>query len=318
MNPAALRIALSKRAKRPGPIGALIAQAALKVAPQAGGDLEVQLWGRPVRLPANHHLPFIVGRNPFWSMPLVHSAAALSDRKHSKLTVVDVGANVGDSVVMLESYLPGRCEFLCLEPNAEWLPYLTSNTSGLPVEIIARFIGEGQLLEVNSSAPGTAGSKVTATGEQSVPLDEICNGRTIDLIKVDTDGFDFPILRSGREMLSSQKPALFFEWDPITWSAQGEDPEAIFPWLSALGYHDFCFFADGGFLYCRTVSNQPETIRSLIAAARARRGVDNLYWDVLAASPEVCDGAIQHNLEGSRKLSTEIRFWNRLQPTYWQ
>jgi hypothetical protein len=56
MNPAALRTALSKRAKRPGPIGALFAQAALKVAPQAGGDLEVQVikkWKVQVLTPGN-------------------------------------------------------------------------------------------------------------------------------------------------------------------------------------------------------------------------------------------------------------------------
>lgn len=278
MTLAEVRLALLRRARRPGWIAPLFARAALKLAPPAGGDLAVQLWGRRVRLPASHHLPFIVGSNPLSFMALVHCAAALSN---SSLTVVDVGANVGDSVALLESYLPGRCRFVCVEPNAEWMPYLQANTDGLPVERLRDFIGEGQNLALKPGDPGTAGSIVSASGNASVPLDEICEGRQVDLIKVDTDGFDFPILRSGVRTLSSIRPALFFEWDPGLWSAQGENPEAVFDWLNDIGYTDFCFFGDGGHFYCRTKCKQPETIRSLVAVSTLRRGLDNLYWDVL-------------------------------------
>jgi len=248
-------------------------------------------------------------------MPLVHCTAALGD---PTLTVVDVGANVGDSVVLLESYLPGRCRFVCIEPNSEWIPYLTANTAGLPVEIIRSFVGEGQRLAVRPAAPGTAGSKITESGDTSVPLDEICDGREVDLIKVDTDGFDFPTLRSGSRTLRSRSPALFFEWDPVLWNAQGEEPERIFDWLAEFGYRDFCFFTDGGFFYCRTTFKQAETVRSLVAAADSRRGIDGLYWDVFAASSEVCDRAVRHNVDAAHKLSGEVRRWNRLQPSYWQ
>ena len=318
MTLAEIRLALLRRARRPGRIGALLAGAALKVAPHGSGDLEVQLWGRRLRLPAYHHLPFIVGNNPFCFMPLVHCAAALDDPTYPTLTVVDVGANVGDSAVLIESHLPGRCKFVCIEPNTEWIPYLKSNTSGLPIEIIPRFLGEGQLLAVKPRDPGSATSKVTETGDRSLPLDEICDGRKVDLIKVITEGFDFPILRSGSRTLSSSRPALYFEWHPALWREQGEEPEGIFDWLAKFGYKDFCFFSDGGFFYCRTTCKQAETIRSLIAAADCRRGVDRLFWDVLAASPEVCDRAIRHNVIAAQKLGTEVRFWNRLQPTYWQ
>lgn len=71
----------------------------------------MRLWERQLRLPADHHLPFIVGSNPFWSMPLVHCASALTD---PALTVIDVGANIGDSVALLESYLPGAASLFVL------------------------------------------------------------------------------------------------------------------------------------------------------------------------------------------------------------
>jgi len=109
-----LRLALLRRARRPGRIGALLAGATLKVTPHGTGDLEVRLWGRRLRVPSNHHLPFIVGTNPFWSMSLVHCAAALSD---PTLTVLDVGANVGDSAILLETYLRGVATLFALSPT---------------------------------------------------------------------------------------------------------------------------------------------------------------------------------------------------------
>jgi FkbM family methyltransferase len=310
-----MRLSLLRRAKQPGWLGAFLARAALRIVPRGSGDLEFPIWGRRLRLPGNHHLPFILGTNPFWAMPLVHCAAALSN---PTLTVVDVGANVGDSVALLERYLPGRSKYICIEPNSEWIPYLEANTAGLPVEIIRRFVGEGQRLAVRPGDPGTAGSKIAESGDPSVPLDEILAGRQIDLIKVDTDGFDFPILRSGVRTLSSTLPALFFEWDPALWSAQGEKPEAVFDWLADAGYTDFCFFSDDGFLHCRTRHRQAETIQSLVAASASRRNIDNVYWDVLAASADVCDRAIENNLKAARRLSAEVQPWNRLQPAYWQ
>lgn len=61
MSSAEIRLALMRRARRPGRIGALLAGAALKVVPHGAGDLEVQVWGRRLRLPANRHLPYIIG-----------------------------------------------------------------------------------------------------------------------------------------------------------------------------------------------------------------------------------------------------------------
>lgn len=307
------RLKLLRRAKRPGRLGALLAGAALKLIPSSPGDLQVELWGRPLLFPAAHHVPFIVGNNPFWSMPLVHCLAALPGER---LTVVDVGANIGDSVAILESHHPGRLDFICVEANPEWVPYLKVNTAGLPVEIIQSFVGEGQSLVVKPTAPGSAGSQINQSGEPSRTLDEICNGRHVDLIKIDTDGFDFPVLRSAARILSSQRPALFFEWDPSSWREQGESLQCVFTWLSQFGYDDFCFFSDGGYFYCRT--NQPNTIESLIQVAECRRSIDALHWDVFAAPSAVCDHAIRNNVNAAYALAEKVKFWNRLQPTYWQ
>src|SRR5262249_29736366 len=42
------------------------------------------------------------------------------------------------------------------------------------------------------------------------------------VLKVDTDGFDPAILRGSKKLLSSQRPVVFYEWDPYSYGIAGE------------------------------------------------------------------------------------------------
>ena len=50
-----------------------------------------------------------------------------------------------------------------------------------------------------------------------------------NFIKIDTDGFDFKVLRGANNTLKTYKPVIFFEWDKIHLQAQNEDFLSIFP-----------------------------------------------------------------------------------------
>jgi hypothetical protein len=73
-------------------------------------------------------------------------------------------------------------------------------------------------------------------------------------------------------------------------------PVRIFDWLTEAGYEKFCLFTDAGFFAGRIGTQAKEVIESLAAIADSRQGIDNVYWDVFAAWAEVCDRAIQNNL----------------------
>jgi hypothetical protein len=152
-------------------------------------------------------------------------------------------------------------------------------------------------------------------------LDEIADllgGVPADLIKIDTDGFDYKILRSGVGTLKNQRPLLFFEWDPLLWEAQGDHPLDVFTFLAQLGYSAFVFFTDTGFF--QTLISGPDTpaLELLSSAAAARRGIDNLYFDVLAGPPEICRRAAELNIQATRELAGRVKGWRRQQPEYWQ
>ncbi|WP_430666882.1 FkbM family methyltransferase [Helicobacter suis] len=56
-----------------------------------------------------------------------------------------------------------------------------------------------------------------------------------NFIKIDTDGFDFKILRGAYKTLKDNKPVLFFEWDYVHLANQSEVALSIFAFLSNLG-----------------------------------------------------------------------------------
>ena len=67
-----------------------------------------------------------------------------------------------------------------------------------------------------------------------------------NVLKIDTDGFDFKVLRGCSYILQSCRPVIFFEWWSIRLKELGEDPIGIFHYLSGLGYKRALFFDNYG------------------------------------------------------------------------
>jgi FkbM family methyltransferase len=273
---------------------------------------------------ADHHLPATVAANPFWSHPVVDTVAAL---RMSAVQVVDVGANVGDTVALLETNLPGMCRYLCIEPDDSFHECCRLNTrTNARVTLLKCFVGDTgpSGLVIDQGHAGTGKTRVvnegdTGTAQRALTLDEVCAGlRVVDVIKVDTDGFDFKVIRSGAGILRKHHPLLLFEWTPSLWEAQGEDSLAVFDFLARLEYSHFAFFADNGFFYASVAIPDTATLASLRIASLARDGVDNLYFDVLAGPAEICKRAVDLNIAATKDFARSVLTWHGLRPVYWQ
>jgi FkbM family methyltransferase len=290
--------------------------------------VRAEVWGQSLYMQANHHLPYIVSANPMWSLPLIHAARALGK---SHVQVIDVGANIGDTVALLESHLPGVCKYLCIEPDERFHALCEWNTAhNERVALRQCFVadtGTSELI-VEHREPGTATTRIRGAADSSngnprrgETLDDLAatlGGAPIDLIKIDTDGFDYKVLRSAVKTLQAQRPLLFFEWDPTLWKAQGEDPLDVFSFLGRFGYSSFVFFSDIGLFQTVLSPRDKASIEALCSAAQARRGVDNVYFDVLAGPADLCNKAIQLNIETTRDCAGRKQLWQRTQPAFWQ
>ena len=118
----------------------------------------------------------------------------------------------------------------------------------------------------------------------TVTLDHLLNSKygdiQFDLIKIDTDGFDFKVIRGTKECLQKWHPLLFFEWDKAYCKEQGEDPLSIFPILDELGYKECILFDNFGNVFANVDTNNTALLKSYIDNTIG----DGLpfYYDVLA------------------------------------
>ena len=260
-------------------------------------------------IPAEHPLPAILTQFPQYNRPLGLTAevVAAASTTNSSLAMIDVGANIGETLAIVESYCPGLYTYLCIEPDAEIAELCRYNFSGNGrVQVEQCFVGENEGANVFLRDDGRANPTTVLTddgcaekcygGGKLVLLDTIAipfgEGRRICLIKVDTEGYDFSILRSAPNLLKNDKPALFFEWYPDLLSRLKESVWGGFDYLGELGYRYFVLFTSTGDYYCKLIDPDTLLLHSLSLVAASDPSL--LYFDVFASTElALCDSLVK-------------------------
>ncbi|WP_082807859.1 FkbM family methyltransferase [Helicobacter himalayensis] len=85
-----------------------------------------------------------------------------------------------------------------------------------------------------------------------------------NFIKIDTDGFDFKVLRSAQQTLKESQSLVLFEWDMFHLQAQNEDPLSIFSYLESLGYHKALIFDNFGTPLCVAKLSDIQNLKLLL------------------------------------------------------
>ena len=222
--------------------------------------ISYKLGAYDIKIPLTHDLPINIKIYPEYNQNLGKIAKAIEE-KYPSNSIIDVGANIGDSVAIIHKYV--MAPILCIEGNELYLPLLKENTSLLPnVSIEDSFVGDEEVVVSTNSSLGTAfleksngvGIKVKKI---STILDKHPSFKNSKLFKTDTDGFDNKILKGAKEYLNEIKPVIFFEYDPFFLSKQNEIGFDIFGYLMNLGYSDLMLFDNTG-RYMFTISTEQE------------------------------------------------------------
>lgn len=238
---------------------------------------------RTLRLYLSNEYPFILKKFPQYSQNLGVVAQCIKG-KYNDLKVIDVGANVGDSALILKHY--ASVPVLCVEGNPKFLPILRSNISKLEdVYIIGYYVGEKEekVETVNYFDTARLQSSVGEAGVVVKTMNQVLEGepqfKNAKLLKIDTDGFDNKIIRSSKQFIESANPVVFFEYDPKLLLIQDEQPDLIFDVLSQLGYTKLLLFNNFGTLLCETSLEQMDLLRDLTGYFTNEK---NQYLDICA------------------------------------
>ena len=198
-----------------------------------------------IKLPKEHKLPDyqLVYKN--YDKKLKNIIESI-EKFTNKGTIIDIGANVGDTTGYMRSFSTSK--IICVEGDDVYLKYLKKNMKMLPdIRIYTAFIS-GRNSNTNYDIVRTNG---TAKLEQSnnkissdihfIVLSEILKENNIqpvflELIKIDTDGFDFDIILANEHIIKEYKPNLYFEYDICFNQSDDLDSLNVIKLLESFGY----------------------------------------------------------------------------------
>jgi FkbM family methyltransferase len=245
--------------------------------------------GHQIKMPLSHALPLVLQYYPDYSNNLARVASCIY-AKYPDLTIIDIGANIGDSVFVIRNKVP--CSILCIEGDPAFFRVLQINIDTCE-NIVAKqvFIGENdvntnkELVIVSGTAHFTDSSSTsTEFRKLSTVLAAEPQFSQAKLLKIDTDGFDLAIIRGSIDYIQIAKPILFFEYDPFFLKNQKEDGISIFPLLQTLGYHSIVVYDNFGRYLISLPLTETNQIADMHGYLLNRLG--DYYYDICAVQAE--------------------------------
>jgi FkbM family methyltransferase len=217
----------------------------------------------------------------------------LAKNINSDKVIIDVGANIGDTVIALIQ----NCKnpIICVEPSDIFFPYLENNLKRISsvdfsrVKTIKKYVGTGLISgTLNHIEAGTASLKVIESSNSitHIALDKLVDDvSNVLLLKVDTDGFDFDVIKSAEEILSKSKPILFWE-NEISEDFQYKGFDELYSMLEIKGYNYIYIFDNFGNLITEETNFETlKNINSYLYGMKKHNCTRTFYYtDVLAST----------------------------------
>ena len=213
------------------------------------------------------------------------------------LLVVEVGSNIGASLAQMIAVRP-RARYVCFEPADRFRDVLVLNieeNGWENVQVEGLLVGsraESVQLFTNTTTASVASRHygehvfLEASTHPMTTLDAyFCDAERLDLVKSDTDGFDFDVLLGAPGVLERLAPTLYFEFAPFLARRVDRDGAEVLAYLRDLGYERFLVFAQSGELLTMT-----DAAADVLGLADEQRYVDVLTAarpQHLAAFPDV-------------------------------
>lgn len=238
-----------------------------------------------LRLPFSHDLPLIRHLQPQYMTNVTRLARQVA-AKYPGAVGVDIGANIGDTVLAIRQAAP--LPLLCVEGHAPFFCLLEANVGTFPdIELDHSFVGYG---------PETVAGDLQAQGGTAYWVPGPDTGQTLSVkpfaevlrahprfaeanfLKLDTDGLDCAILGSALDWLVRAKPVIFFEYDPAAYARYSLAGFDVFDQLQHAGYTAALFWDNRGDYLLACDLNDTRLLEDLHHFYVGRRG--EAYCDI--------------------------------------
>ncbi|WP_448702193.1 FkbM family methyltransferase [Mucilaginibacter sp. AW1-3] len=248
------------------------------------GLKEIQAGRFTILANQEHPLQDYLNNHKYYSRNLPRIAKLL-EAKYKTYNIIDVGANIGDTIALVRS---ADCDqfIYAIEGDPVYFEILEKNALNFKgVKTFQTFLGE-ETGSGNFSVETTKGTANLVQLEDSTTsiqkLDDLVsdNGiKNVKLLKIDTDGFDFKILRGSWDLLKNNRPVLFFEYDASYLEKLGESGTELLFDLYHLGYRTAIYYDNYGKLLLSVSLENQDIVKQLYAYMRKGEGAF-YYYDV--------------------------------------
>lgn len=253
-------------------------------------DQKLRVGNSTICLPPDHLLRRYQRSYKQYDRFLPHLAKYLEEGS----VVVDVGANVGDTVAAMVA-ANSTLRYVCVDADDVFFDYLKKNTAivrqqydQVAIDCYKCLVGQSvtgvTLQGVGGTKHAERSKDANALTSRSLDalVDEIgCS--PLGLIKSDVDGFDYDVIDSAVESISKHNCLLFFECQFDNETQLGGYRHCI-DRLQALGYEHFAVFDNYGGLV--TGSATRSILFDLMEYVRGQNDGDSFrtvhYFDILA------------------------------------
>lgn len=238
-----------------------------------------------IKTPKKHPLRAIKHKHENYDRFLPILAGQINENK----TIVDIGANIGDTLIAMYS-MNEKSQYICVEPVTDYFNVLQQNILLNPSIDNERITTLNMAIsdkseQVNIHSKSGTGFEQDSSGNKvsALPLDDIISVEPVALIKIDTDGFDWKVLKSGQKTISRLTPILFFELQIEHISNLNNYLIELIK-LIELNYYFFFFDNYGNFLY---TSNDKLLLKEKLYYIMDNQNDSKvIYFDVLAVHPD--------------------------------
>ncbi len=240
-----------------------------------------------IKVPFSHMGIIYITWYPRYDRQLPIICSYIKDIKKQSISIVDVGANVGDTILCIGNR---DAKYLAVEGVEKFYSLIPENLKEYDYILEKSFCGESE--EKVSDVKFEKGTAIIATSNNNntdnivsvETLTNICNKYSFcpDFIKIDTDGFDFKVIRGSKDILTKYKPALYFEWTLPELLSNNENPISIFKELSDLKYCQGILLDNFGNPMMRFKTSDSRLLKDLIDYTSLK----DSYYDVIVIHEE--------------------------------
>lgn len=254
--------------------------------------------GQKLFLPSNYSYPIVCRNHISFNNPYLELVFQTYKTRQKPLTIVDVGAAVGDSYFFIYSNIPEAVQTIyCVEGSAYFLWYLQQNLQSQQAAVILPELLSDQeedvpelILHHGSSAMAAGTKKRQATSLDR--LFELGKFTRPDLVKIDVDGYDGKVLKGATTILQQFQPAIIFEYHPGLIKAAGNDLLQPFAILDKTNYRSLFWYDKFGNFSHQTTCSETEQFQQTATDSLNGTWGDDWHYDIIAlADPENYDPA---------------------------